>query len=126
MIFGAHYIPFYLVGASETDVPPETSAGPRRTASFSGDTQTGESASQTEDSARWRDDTDLLTALLEHVLLLLCHHPPLFAAEHHALRAGDVLHVHHQLGTVQRVAVPSTRYTKVSPVLVRVTLGMTY
>lgn len=56
-----------------------------------------------------RRPTNLLAALLEHVLLLLRHHLPLFAAQHHALCAGDVLHVHHQLSAVQRVAVAGNR-----------------
>lgn len=58
--------------------------------------------------------TDLLAALLEHVLLFLRHHLPLFAAEHHALGAGHVLHVDHQLGAVQRVAVTGQKHTAVS------------
>lgn len=63
---------------------------------------------------RWRTDTDLLAAFLEHVLLFLCHHLPLLAAEHHPLGAGDVLHVDHQLGAVQGVAVTSQKHTAVS------------
>ena len=49
---------------------------------------------------------NLFAAFLEHVLLLLGHHLPLLAAQHHALRARDILHVHHQLSAVQGVAVP--------------------
>lgn len=63
---------------------------------------------------RWCGGTDLLAALLEHVLLFLRHHLPLFAAEHHALGAGHVLHVDHQLGTVQGVAVTGQKRTAVS------------
>ena len=49
---------------------------------------------------------NLFAAFLEHVLLLLGHHLPLLAAQHHALRARDILHVHHQLSAVQGIAVP--------------------
>lgn len=58
--------------------------------------------------------TDLLAALLEHVLLFLRHHLPLFAAEHHALGAGHVLHVDHQLGAVQGVAITGQKRTVIS------------
>lgn len=58
--------------------------------------------------------TDLLAALLKHVLLFLRHHLPLFAAEHHALGARHVLHVDHQLGAVQRIAITGQKHTAVS------------
>lgn len=47
------------------------------------------------------------TSLLEHVLLFLGHHFPLLAAQHHPLRARDVLHVDHQLGAVKRISIPA-------------------
>lgn len=61
-----------------------------------------------------RGGSYLLAAFLEHVLLFLRHQLPLFAAQHHALRAGDVLHVDHQLGAVQRVAVAAQTHATVS------------
>lgn len=95
-------------------LPPGTSAGRRRTASFSGERQTESVSPRFLETPRRGDDrghgTDLLAALLEHVLLLLCHQLPAFAAEDHPLGAGDVLHVDHQLGAVQRVTVAAHRH----------------
>lgn len=92
------------------DLPPRTSASRRHTASFSVQNKRIHTQEVTSESM-WKHTNGqcgcsyLLAAFLEHVLLFLRHHLPLFAAQHHALGAGDVLHVDHQLGAVQRVAI---------------------
>lgn len=108
-----------LAGTRRCHVPPRTSAGRRHTASFSGQNKRTHTQEVTSESTWKRGDSQrggsyLLAAFLEHVLLFLRHQLPLFAAQHHALRAGDVLHVDHQLGAVQRVAVAAQTHATVS------------